>query len=104
MNNSNESDQNIESCGMDQNCYSAHVEPSCITNCCYPNTVIKRKHVSAHIRSKGVAFELTGQPKLNGSRIGVLKEPPPMILNEFVPSTGVMALPKIQSPGDTTTW
>lgn len=57
-----------------------------------------------HIQSKEVVFELTGQPKLNGSRIGVLKEPPPMILNEFVPSTGVMALPKIQSPGDTTTW
>lgn len=47
---------------------------------------------------------LTGHPKLNGIWIGLGKVPLSLALKEFVPSTGVIVLPKMQLPGETTAW
>lgn len=47
---------------------------------------------------------LTGHVKLKGSLMGLSNRSVSRMLKELTPSTGVMMLPKVQEPGDTTAW
>lgn len=50
----------------------------------------------------GLKRNLTGHVKLKGNLMGLSNLSVSLMLKEFIPRTGVMMLPKVQEPGETT--
>lgn len=50
----------------------------------------------------GLKWNLTGHVKLKGNLMGLSNLSVSLMLKEFIPRTGVMLLPKVQEPGETT--